>query len=343
MWKARIATHPVDAPKPSKLLSKTLLLAGATVTVLAALEFVARVVGWGGMVEFEPSDDWGLLMRPRQRVWMYGVPVEINSMGLRGPELQNTKARGEKRVVFLGDSITYGGGRIGEKQLFCRVVEARARAEGISIESVNLSAPSWSPQNWIGYVNKRGLHDPDAVVPILPECDLSRGFSRMNQAGLREKAPMFRLQTLALRLRAMHFQARAGAEQSPSGGRQKEVAANLSAIDHLKQKCRGIPLLVVLVPSEIPARPDKDLWPVYMPQLGELLDLREPLQDPKYFLDGVHLNVLGNEFVGERILPRLRELLRSELGAGRSNIERDSKFSSPARCSGAQLHLCSMQ
>jgi hypothetical protein len=319
MWKSRIPTRAEDAPKPSKILLKTLILAGATVTVLAALELVARVAGWGGLVEFESNDDWGLLMRPRQKVWMYGVPVEINSMGLRGPELQNPKAKGDKRVVFIGDSITYGGGRIGEEQLFCRIVESRARAEGIRIEPVNLSAPSWSPQNWIGYVNKRGLHDPDAVVLILPECDLARGFSRMNQAGVREKAPMFRLQTLAMRLRALRFQARASQEQLPAHDRQKEVAANLNAIDHLKQTCRGIPLLVVLVPSEVPARPDKDLWPVYMPHLGEQLDLREPLQDPKYFLDGVHLNVQGHEFVAERILPRLLELLRSGSGSPAAN------------------------
>src|SRR5438105_3949459 len=39
-----------------------------------------------------------------------GAPIAVNSLGLRSPEVSPQKQRGERRVLVLGDSTTYGTG-----------------------------------------------------------------------------------------------------------------------------------------------------------------------------------------------------------------------------------------
>jgi len=113
------------------------------------LERVARrLIWWKSPVEalrdtqrflaqvmtYERDPRYGYLMRPRQMVSTYGDPIEINALGLRGPPLLEPKPEGVVRVLFLGDSITYGGGRIHEGELFCRRIENAARDDGFRLE-----------------------------------------------------------------------------------------------------------------------------------------------------------------------------------------------------------------
>src|SRR5688572_16830141 len=51
----------------------------------------------------------GARMRPGYRgPDDHGVEVEVNSQGLRGPEVEVPKPEGRFRVVAMGDSVTYG-------------------------------------------------------------------------------------------------------------------------------------------------------------------------------------------------------------------------------------------
>ncbi|HEY6547771.1 MAG TPA: hypothetical protein VI589_07685, partial [Vicinamibacteria bacterium] len=128
-----------------------LALASIAAAVLL-FEAGAHGLGWGQVVEFVPDPHWGYLMRPSQTVWSFGLPVHINALGLRGPEVPALKGQGRSRVLFVGDSITYGGGRVAEEELFVRLFEADARQGRLEVEAVNLSAPGWSPQNWRAYL-----------------------------------------------------------------------------------------------------------------------------------------------------------------------------------------------
>ena len=79
------------------------------------------------------------------------------------------KSPDRKRIILIGDPVTYGGGRIREGELFCRVVATLGQRAGKNVEIVNLSAPGLSPQNWWRYVERNGLHEADIVVLVLPE------------------------------------------------------------------------------------------------------------------------------------------------------------------------------
>ena len=223
-------------------------------------EMAVRILGFGGMVEYEPNAAWGYLMRPAQRVYVYGHPVVINSEGLRGPEIAATKADREARIVFFGDSITYGGGRIREEELFVRHVERFLLENEVPSEVLNVSAPGWSPQNWIRFVQRRGLYEADVAVAVIPEADLRRPFSTMEMHSFRQKTPPLQLGWFLLKLQLMI--------RGPDTDLWKDVDPAVEAkrnVDAVREllaiaERSGAALIVVLVPSRAP-RIDGSYWP----------------------------------------------------------------------------------
>jgi len=102
-------------------------VAAALALALAIAEASLRLAGIGQITEFTPDQRWGYLMRAGQVVHSRGRPLRINALGLRGSDVEEVKAPRSVRALFVGDSVTYGGGRIAEEQLFCRIVEEQAR------------------------------------------------------------------------------------------------------------------------------------------------------------------------------------------------------------------------
>jgi len=57
---------------------------------------------------FQRDAELGWRLRPGARGRWAGVEVEINDKGVRGPELPYEKPAGVRRIVWLGDSVTFG-------------------------------------------------------------------------------------------------------------------------------------------------------------------------------------------------------------------------------------------
>ncbi|MEI8012094.1 MAG: GDSL-type esterase/lipase family protein [Candidatus Omnitrophota bacterium] len=96
----------------------------------------------------------------------------INRWGYRGPDFENPKPSGVRRVFVIGDSFTFGVGSPDDQTipaLLQRGLGARER----SIEVVNAGIGGTSPVTH--YVNLRDIHlryQPDAVVLMLDMTDL---------------------------------------------------------------------------------------------------------------------------------------------------------------------------
>ncbi|MBI1851146.1 MAG: SGNH/GDSL hydrolase family protein [Planctomycetes bacterium] len=301
----------MSASKRRAVRGIILRIAFGVLLALLIVELGARLAGWGGIVEFIPSEQWGYLMRPSQSVHSYGVSVVINSLGLRGPETSARKAAGVTRVLFVGDSVTYGGGHIKESDLSCRAFESLARRNGLNVEAVNLSAPGWSPQNWMGWISANGLLDADAVVVILPEVDLARPFSTMATFEFFEHAPALRIVSMFMRFdRTKRERDEITVEQ-----RRLTANANVEALCRLKRRCEAasVPFLVVFVPSHVENNLHRHFWSLFESNLShDALDLRAVLT-PEYFLpDHIHLNPAGHRLTAERtsgtIVPLLEQI-----------------------------------
>ena len=89
------------------------------------------------------------------------IEIRTNSLGYRNPEV------GEKRglrVLFLGDSITFGD-FLPEEETFVRSVEHKARAQGGDWELINAALGSISLKTELAILEETGIGlQPDVVI-----------------------------------------------------------------------------------------------------------------------------------------------------------------------------------
>src|SRR6185295_13953410 len=119
---------------PLLLLEVGLRLAGWPTervrTFSKLLNFDAQV--WNTSIGvFQPSSGTTVMWPPELA---YGV--EINSLGLRGPEIGRTPPADITRVLAVGDSQTFGF-YLENDQTWPARLEARLRADGSEVEVVN--------------------------------------------------------------------------------------------------------------------------------------------------------------------------------------------------------------
>ena len=95
----------------------------------------------------------------------YGdVPISINSDGYRDREFSRTKTPGVERVVFLGDSITFGSGVPAEVR-FSDLVGSELAPVGSAYESLNLAINDYTFHHYLQLVRKKvPRYDPEIVV-----------------------------------------------------------------------------------------------------------------------------------------------------------------------------------
>ena len=90
-----------------------------------------------------------------------GVTVTINSMGMRGDEVEIPKPRGVKRFITTGDSSVFGFG-VEDNQVFSQVAESIL---GEDVEGLCAAVPGYSSYQSINFLRLRGLKtEPDLIV-----------------------------------------------------------------------------------------------------------------------------------------------------------------------------------
>lgn len=97
--------------------------------------------------------------------YTYHHRVQVNSLGLRGPELA-PKVPGERRVLFLGDSLTYGQG-VGDDETVPFQLERalRARDPQHAWSVVNGGMRAYGTAQELGLLEELGARiQPDLVV-----------------------------------------------------------------------------------------------------------------------------------------------------------------------------------
>ncbi|MCH7993852.1 MAG: SGNH/GDSL hydrolase family protein [Planctomycetes bacterium] len=164
------------------------LLALMPVLLLVSADLVASV-------EYRP-----ILERTEQmqthpvRLWEFrpgsvrthrGVTNKINAHGLWGPLVPYEKKADERRILFLGDSITYGF-NVDEEDCFVWQVRdlANEGSGGRPISVVNCSVTGYSPWQEYDLLKTKGLrYDPDLIVQVFCINDLGEKFNLVNFGG----------------------------------------------------------------------------------------------------------------------------------------------------------------
>ena len=147
------------------------------------VEIILRVAfGLGRPVLFAPNPEYGYFMLPNQHVHRFGVQIDTNSYGMRSPEFRMEKPAGTLRLMFVGDSITYGTTRVGQDQIFTDVIRREIPTQiHRPVEVLNASANAWAISNEYNFVRSHGTFGSDYVLLVLNSGDMSQRFSKLSE------------------------------------------------------------------------------------------------------------------------------------------------------------------
>lgn len=218
-----------------------------TVVALVVAEVTLRLVGLGHPVLYELSPEYGYRPRPDQHVErLHGAGVRINNLGLRAVRDWDTTT--SNKVLFLGNSVTYGGSYVSDSSLFSE----RAVAAASGRVSGNGGVNGWGVDNIRGLIVTRGFLPARTYVSVLLEVDFHRGLAQ-RPPYFSTASPRFALTEALVHLRYQlpELLWPGPALESAPGARQKAEVA----VRHLKEidaflRAKGRQHLIYISPYE---------------------------------------------------------------------------------------------
>ncbi len=118
------------------------------------------------------NDVYAYIHEPGYREKLQGVDVRINSHGLRGPEFEDAKHPGQKRLLILGDSAVFGWGAP-QESIFPIEIQRILSKRAPEVEVIPAGVCSWNTRTEYEYLRSTAIHfKPDLVLLLIVENDL---------------------------------------------------------------------------------------------------------------------------------------------------------------------------
>jgi lysophospholipase L1-like esterase len=103
--------------------------------------------------------------QPSKKARLMGVDVSINSLGLRGPEIPLEKAPNERRILMLGDSLTFGWGVAEQSTTARRLESALGKMLLNQVSVINAGVGNYNTEMEVSYFMRDGIRlKPDMVI-----------------------------------------------------------------------------------------------------------------------------------------------------------------------------------
>lgn len=137
---------------------------------------------------FVRDDELGWKLNPGATDTWGDVVVHINEKGYRGPVVPYERTAGKKRVLFLGDSVTFGYRIARWNDTFPFLADSLAAAtDSVEIETVNLSVEGYSQwQEAIVMQTEGARYQPDLVMLGFVLNDVTEMFHLVKFGGAEE-------------------------------------------------------------------------------------------------------------------------------------------------------------
>jgi hypothetical protein len=291
----------------------------ASILGLALLEFGASTLGLGEPVLYDSNPIYGYRPLPNQsqqrsnpgKAGARRIEVRFNNLGLRCDRDWDADPSG--KVLFLGDSVAYGGSYVAYPELFSTLA---ARDSGLS--SCNGAVNAWGVENIHGLVVGTGFMPAELYVTVVPEGDFYRGLTRIQGQPFFNVKPRWALEE-ALQYAAFMLMNRRYVyweHTAPIDLRRKVIeraAARLAEMEKTLRQ-RGHRHLLFLHPTRAQAAgrtPREALIQEALAKQGlsavHLLDEipLTPEQVSESYVDSVHLSVAGHARWAEAIRQHL--------------------------------------
>jgi lysophospholipase L1-like esterase len=292
----------------------------AIVALLGMTEGVLRFgLGLGNPVLITPDSACEYILKPDQRVYRFFSHTSTNHYGMRSEEVPASRDAARMRILFVGDSLTYGTSRVDQSEIFTEILHRDLPSiVHKPVDVLNASAGAWAPDNEVSYIRSRGIFRSDLVVFVLNDGDMTQPRATMNDVGdslpsTRPATAIGELWTRYLKPRLLHPPERSDAGISIQPNADRVVQANIRDLDEADAlvTAQGARMVIVFLPFrlDIPDRsagaqstlrnwctarrvPMLDLTAVELPYSISELDLD----------NGYHFNARGNAVVAAGIL-----------------------------------------
>jgi hypothetical protein len=308
-------------PMKRRGLVRVLTICSVVIVVLfGAVEGVLRFVfGLGNPVLITPDSACEYILKPDQRIYRFFAHTRTNHYGMRSEEVSTSRVPGRLRILFVGDSLTYGTSQVDQSQIFTEILHRDLPSiVHKPVEVLNASAGAWAPDNEVSYIRSRGIFQSDLVVFVLNDGDVSQSRATMSDVGdgLPSKRPataIGELWTRYLKPRLLQSAGKSDAGTTIPPNADQVVQANLRDLDAADSLVigQGARMMIVFLPFRLDI-PDKSAqaqstlrdWCAahHVPML-DMTAAELPYSISQIDLDnGYHFNARGNAVVAEGIL-----------------------------------------
>ena len=300
---------------------KVLTIVSFTLPVILILGILTELcmekfMGLGNPILYDSSLIYGFRPLPGKTYTRFkGAQVKFNNLGIRANE--DWEGNIDNKILFLGDSVTYGGSYISNQELFSYL----AVKDFNGWQSGNAGVNAWGVENIYGLVVETNFTPAKVYVTTLTEGDFERGLNRMTGQPFFNISPRYAFKELWLYFcckqndkRYMDWQEFATPAErkyviKKAVGKLKKMEMFLSSKDYQhfifitpnKNQFLGIEGKDNLITNILS---DYELKPIYI-----LDKLRSKLNTENIYHDSVHLTKKGHEVWGEVIKEEIRGAL----------------------------------
>ena len=309
-----------------------LYLALAIILVLGLAECILRFgLGLGNPVLITPDPACEYILKPDQSVKRFSSHIAINHYGMRSGPIAPQKDPHTARLLFLGDSITYGTSGIDQSKIFTELIHRDLPQKlGTPVEVLNASASAWAIDNELRYLQSRGSFSSDLLILVLNSGDLTQARATISSVGegLTLTKPGSALQEVYehyILRRILHASGHVDAGDTPAPNAEATVQQNLAKLDLLKKYAEDHNMGFVVVFAPFRVFMDKSTGFAYRINQSNLSTLQSwsasravPLLDldpvlsqhsaKEITLEGVHFNTKGHELAAQQIEDTLTSL-----------------------------------
>jgi len=280
---------------------------------LVAAEVALRVYGFGQPLLYEKTK-YGYRVKPSQDIKRFGNRLYYNRQGLRSGEIDGASGP-QRRVLCLGDSITYGGVQADQTQTYPELLASMLSNEGQQVSVLNASAGGWALANEWGWLQENGFFGSQVLLLEIGLNDLMQpkaGTAVVDKhPSFPGRNPMFALQEVVYR----YLLPRLGLIKSEDpgaqalDGTQEQVVINMGIVREMVEYARARRVDVVILRIEEPAfsREEKYIRAgLLLDDLAKNLGVRVIKPDAAlkqadykkvFHADMVHPNAVGNKVI----------------------------------------------
>lgn len=298
------------------------LVSGGLVTGVGGIEIGLRLWGLGRPVVYDNRTAWGYRPLPdqvHQRIPQ--ARVRVTALGLRGDEVEGRRPDGVERLLFLGDSVTWGGSYVDDRQLFGTVAAEGLHARlGLRVEALVAGVNAWGPANMLGLLRETKGFDATTWIVTALEDHFRREKTRIGETPYFNRAPRLAIEEVLVygaHLWLGRYRLPPPPEDLTHLGRRN--LARFATLAALARR-RGARVLLVWHPTEGALvrgepEPHRERFLALAPRVGAAaLDLASAYRTTRspVYRDGMHLSIAGHRAAGDAIAEALARLLTAE-------------------------------